>query len=260
MNLLNDSLLKLHLGPATAFDTLAIVPLLARTDLRADYLTLDAAVAQGCARVTEVDEVGPGEAGGTYCENAGSRDVLCVTAEQRLAVPGARTRTAILIGPGGRARVPSLPSAHRFLRPQQLDVFDATEERLRQFARVFHALPRQVGGVFVINDEPVGLEVFDAPETFASVFPQLVRNYALDALATPADRHRRPVTRCAEAFIAQVVVAAAEHRAARGEGDELRLASRRITGGALVARDRLVHLAAFHRVPETAGMAQAALH
>ena len=54
---------------------------------------------------------------------------------------------------------------------------------------MFHALPRQVGGVFVINDEPVGLEVFDAPETFAAVFPQLVRSYALDALALRAPDH-----------------------------------------------------------------------
>jgi len=137
-------------------------------------------------------------------------------------------------------------------------VFDAQECRMGQFARVFHALPRQVGGVFVINDEPVGLEVFDAPETFAAVFPQLVRSYALDALALPQTGHRHPTIRCAEAFVTQVVVAAAEQRSIARSGstpaaraDEHRLQSRRITGGAIVARERVVHLAAFHRHPES---------
>jgi len=256
MNLLNESLLKLQLGPATAFDSLAVVPLLARTDTRADYLTLEAAVAQGAARVTEVAQGSVvGEAGGLYCENAGNRDVLYVAPEPRLSVPGARVRPSVLVGPGGRARVAHLPSAGRPVQPHQFDVFDSTEFRLGQFARVFHALPRQVGGVFIINEEPVGLEVFDAPETFAAMFPQLVRSYALDALNVGSGSHRLPGARCAEAFIAQVVVAAAEkqlghaaaHRANAPHADEVRLQSRRITGGALLARDRVVHLAAFQR-------------
>jgi hypothetical protein len=234
MNLLNESLLNLHLGPASAFDNLAVVPLLARTDASADYLTLEAALADGTARVME----------GTAAEAGGLQ------------------RPSLLLGPGDRARVSHLPSLARPAQPQQFDVFDANEYRLGQFARVFHALPRQVGGVFVINDEPVGLEVFDAPETFAAVFPQLVRSYALDALTLPQGGHRRPTIRCAEAFVTQVVIAAAEQRTAATrrhasvgapglrQQDVVGLQSRRITGGALVARDRVVHLAAFHRHPE----------
>lgn len=258
MNLLNESLLNLHLGPASSFDNLAVVPLLARTDAAADYLTLEAALAQGTARVTSGVS---GEASGLYCENAGDRDVLCVAPEPRLSMPGVRQRPSLLLGPGDRARVSHLPSLRQPAQPRQLDVFDANEYRLGQFARVFHALPRQVGGVFVINDEPVGLEVFDAPETFAAVLPQLVRSYALDALALPQTGHRRPTIRCAEAFVTQVVVAAAAQRANRiGQPSmpiqsalataEIRLENRRITGGALVARDRVVHLAAFQRQPE----------
>ncbi len=256
MNLLNESLLKLQLGPATAFDSLAVVPLLARTDTQADYLTLEAAVAQGAARVTAVAQGAVvGEAGGLYCENAGSRDVLYVAPERRLSVPGARVRPSMLVGPGGRARVAHLPSSGRPVQPHQLDVFDSTEFHLGQFARVFHALPRQVGGVFIINEEPVGLEVFDAPETFSAMFPQLVRSYALDALNAGRGTQRPLGMRCVEAFIAQVVVAAAEkqlgtaatHRANAPHADEVRLQSRRITGGALLARNRVVHLAAFQR-------------
>ena len=256
MNLLNESLLKLQLGPATAFDSLAVVPLLARTDTQADYLTLEAAVAQGAARVTAVAQGAVvGEAGGLYCENAGSRDVLYVATERRLSVPGARVRPSMLVGPGGRARVAHLPSSGRPVQPHQLDVFDSTEFHLGQFARVFHALPRQVGGVFIINEEPVGLEVFDAPETFSAMFPQLVRSYALDALNAGRGTQRPVGMRCVEAFIAQVVVAAAEkqlgtaatHRANAPHADEVRLQSRRITGGALLARNRVVHLAAFQR-------------
>jgi hypothetical protein len=256
MNLLNESLLKLQLGPASAFDSLAVVPLLARTDTQADYLTLEAAVAQGAARVTAVAQGAVvGEAGGLYCENAGSRDVLYVAPERRLSGPGGRIRPSMLVGPGGRARVAHLPSSGRPVQPHQLDVFDSTEFRLGQFARVFHALPRQVGGVFIINEEPVGLEVFDAPETFAAMFTQLVRSYALDALNAGRGMQRPLGMRCVEAFIAQVVVAAAEkqlgtaatHRANAPHTDEVRLQSRRITGGALLARDRVVHLAAFQR-------------
>ena len=258
MNLLNDSLLKLQLGPITALDRLAVVPLLARTDTQADYLTLEAALAQGSARVTAVSASATGESGGLYCENAGHRNVLYVAPEPRLSVPGGRLRPSLLVGPGGRARVSPLASMNRHTPPQQLDVFDTAEHQLGQFTRVFHALPRQVGGVFLINDEPVGLEVFDAPETFAALFAQLVRSYALDALARPASRHQRTGLRCAEAFIAQVVVAAAERSSVHDTSAAVALSSQRITGGALLSKNRVVHLAAFQRHP--AGNPFDALH
>lgn len=75
--------------------------------------------------------------------------------------------------------------------------------------------------------------------------PKLVRSYALDAIATQSDLRQPPAARTVRAFV--VHVAAADVRRARGVGlgEEVRLAGEGLAGGALVDRDRVVHLSPF---------------
>ncbi len=96
------------------------------------------------------------------------------------------------------------------------DVFESRDGELQQYAQAFHALPRQVGAVFIVDEggrrRPgavplAGLELFDAAPTFARAVP---------------DRFK-----------------------ALGEGEDLRITRPDLVGGGLVARGRLVHLAAY---------------
>ena len=53
---------------------------------------------------------------------------------------------------------------------------------LDEFVAAFTPVERQVGAVFFVNGRAAGLELFDAPRTWRTLAPKLIRSYALDAL------------------------------------------------------------------------------
>ena len=59
---------------------------------------------------------------------------------------------------------------------------------LNQYVGAFRVAADQVGAVFAINGEVVGLEAFDSTRPYQVVADKLIRSYALDAIA--ADRER----------------------------------------------------------------------
>ena len=58
MKLIIDTASKVKIGTPTTFRNLAVFPLLAGNGTAADYLTLDEALSQKCATITEVSEGG----------------------------------------------------------------------------------------------------------------------------------------------------------------------------------------------------------
>jgi hypothetical protein len=131
------------------------------------------------------------------------------------------------------------------------DAYEQAEASLGDFRRRLRARPGQAGAVFAVNGRIAGLELFDAPETFAKLFPKLLDSYAMDALEPPGITSRRP-TKFAREFLARVSRARAEGYAAVGDGRSLRLEGERVIGGALEADGWLVHLSAFE-LPEGPG-------
>lgn len=112
-------------------------------------------------------------------------------------------------------------------------------------AYVAHLQPAagQIGAVFAINGQARGLELFDHPQTFSGLLPKLVRSWALDAIdeeGTPAAGGLD-----AQGLLAQTAAAEVSEHPALGEGRDLRLSAPGLTGAALVARGRVVHLCAF---------------
>jgi hypothetical protein len=146
------------------------------------------------------------------------------------------------------------------------DVFESRDGELQQYARAFHALPRQVGAVFIVDEggglrpgaPPLaGLELFDAAPTFARTLPKLVGTFALEALvrgggiavapASAGDETRQAAYagHLAAQLVADVARAVPDRFKALGEGEDLRITRPDLVGGGLVARGRLVHLAAY---------------
>lgn len=127
------------------------------------------------------------------------------------------------------------------------DVFDRYDGTLESTERAFAAQTGQVGAVFAI-DGAMGVDLFDAPESFATYLPKLVRSWAMDAMSRAA-RSRRGASSSNDADAAQLLNAVAHasvtrHRAV-GLGEDLRLAADRLSGGALEHEDVVVHLTAF---------------
>jgi len=145
------------------------------------------------------------------------------------------------------------------------DVFESRDAELRHYAQAFKALPRQVGAVFIVEEGGArrpgapalaGLEVFDAAATFARTLPKLIGTFALEALvrgdapaAAPAGddaaRHAAHAAHVAAQLVADVARAVPDRFKALGEGEDLRITSPDLVGAGLVARGRLVHLAAY---------------
>ncbi|MEZ5573913.1 MAG: DUF6569 family protein [Halioglobus sp.] len=129
------------------------------------------------------------------------------------------------------------------------DAYDLFSGSVEEYVKAFLALETQVGACFSINGKIRGIELFDVSETCEKLLPKLIRSYALDAieerLATDT-----PAEQSVADFIAAVAAASADSFKALGEGQDLRLRSDSVAGGALAARERVVHLCAFsHATP-----------
>jgi len=117
---------------------------------------------------------------------------------------------------------------------------------LEPFVAAFEAHDNQVGACFAINGRIRGLDLFDASDTCAKLLPMLIRGYALDAI------EERQAPRASEpqdmrAFLQAVAQCPVDCFNALGEGEDQRIRSAAIAGGALAARGRIVHLCAFNR-------------
>lgn len=120
---------------------------------------------------------------------------------------------------------------------------------LDQFVTGIPTAAGQAGAVFAINGQVRGLELFDFAETFRKLAPKLVRSYALDAI--DEENSAAPVMASAVADLLQNCQRAdAAVFPSLGEGEDVRLTGHGLAGGALVARDRVIHLCAF-RVAES---------
>jgi hypothetical protein len=126
-------------------------------------------------------------------------------------------------------------------------------------ARAFPC-PAGVAGVAVgIGGQLVAVELFDAASTLAEQWPRLVEGAAsayadhrraVAAGIAPRETHRHPDEGALARMLGRAVAATAQAIVGPsvGEGFDVRLAGRKIRGGALVVGDRPVHLELF-RVP-----------
>jgi hypothetical protein len=123
---------------------------------------------------------------------------------------------------------------------------DACVERCQPIAR-------QVGALFTIDHAIVGFDLFDSPDTLRSLLPKLVRSVALDALDRGGERVSPPtahadhgtVTFATGLFLGTVSTAGSHASPGVGLGTNLRLTGQGVTGAALAAEGRVVHLSAF---------------
>ena len=125
---------------------------------------------------------------------------------------------------------------------------DSYEQRRQSLEEYVQALPMvkdQVGVAFALNNRLVGLDLFDHPHTLSRILPKLVRSHAMEALREPDTVAEVASVDAARDFIGEIVNATTTRYPAVGEGEDLRLESNQIVGGALEARARLIHLCAF---------------
>ncbi len=125
------------------------------------------------------------------------------------------------------------------------DLYEGHRARVEDYLEALPAAAGQRGALFAVDGIPVGLDLFESPDTLAALLPKLARSYALDAIET-AGAERPPAEReVALSFLEQVRAAKGEVFPAVGLGEDLRLTGPTLAGGALVLDGALVHLCAF---------------
>ena len=307
MKVIIDTASKVRIGAPTTFKNLTVFPLLAGNGTAADYLTLDEALSQKFATITEVSE------GGSVPElkfvNSSGKRIFLLDGEELVGAKQNRVLNLSILVPAGKTIVipvscvesgrwhhrsrdfSSAPRAHyaegRARKMAQVsesmkssgrrtsnqgevwrnisekfskfgsssptsamsDIYEQQSGGLEEYVGSFAPAAGQVGAVFIINGRIVGLDLFDFPETFQKLLPKLLRSYGLDALdrARSASAEAQPLPSETEVdrFLKEVMAAEVAEFPAIGHGQDFRLTGSSLTGAALAADDRVVHLSAF---------------
>jgi hypothetical protein len=141
------------------------------------------------------------------------------------------------------------------------EAFENRSAEVNRYVGAFRWQEGQTGALFAIDGQPAGLDVFDHPRTCQKMLERLARGYALDAVES---RIRRTAENSGEeassgggqspgngsaaalrAWMDSIGEAEVFTRVAIGRGDHVRVESNKITGAALWAEDRYIHLCAF---------------
>jgi hypothetical protein len=127
------------------------------------------------------------------------------------------------------------------------DVFESYEDKLSEFIDKFKLIEWQVGAIFAINGQVLGLECFGCHDTFKRFFNKLVKSYALDALDSPKEQSKSVPPDKARRFIASVIKSNEENHPSLGLGENITFESRIVSGAALVEGNSVLHLSAFKK-------------
>ena len=125
-------------------------------------------------------------------------------------------------------------------------VFEDYEGKLGQYVANLHCVENQVGAVFSVKGQVTGVEFFDKADTCRLLMPKIIRSYALDAIDPAYLPNHQSGINTPQGLLEVIAGAGFSTHKAVGEGEDLRFDSTpNIAGGALFARDRVVHLCAF---------------
>jgi hypothetical protein len=129
------------------------------------------------------------------------------------------------------------------------DISQSRRRAIEEYLRGTDIADTQVGAIFAINGIVAGLELFECAGTLRAYMPKILRSYALDAVANHTPQSATATTDDARRFLDSVLEIEAQSFPAIGLGEDVRLNSVTISGGALLHEGRVIHLAAFRTEP-----------
>ena len=128
------------------------------------------------------------------------------------------------------------------------EIFINNNQLLEEYRTAFTSEPRQVGAIFSINGIVRGVELFDYSQSLSKLYKKLIGSYALDAIDEVNLSSKAESSSSVQTFLHHIKAANLSFYPAVGEGEDIRISTEDISGGALIARERIVHLCAFNSV------------
>ena len=124
-------------------------------------------------------------------------------------------------------------------------LFERHAITVEEFVRAFTCQDCLAGVVFAVSGQALGLDLFDHPSTMRRLFPKLVRSYALDALDAPPEQTGSPDRSIFSELMVRAAAATTFTQPAVGLGKDVRLSGGSVSGSALWAEERYIHICAF---------------
>jgi hypothetical protein len=124
-------------------------------------------------------------------------------------------------------------------------LYDQHARGVEEFVRGFRCEKEQCGVAFAISGRVLGLDLFDNAEVMNKFFEKLVRSYALDALDAAPKEQGRASTEDLSMFVGGIGVATSFSDGAIGLGKDVRFTGSSVSGAALWAQGRYLHVCAF---------------
>jgi hypothetical protein len=124
-------------------------------------------------------------------------------------------------------------------------IYERHASSVEEFARAFTWQEGQCGVAFAIGGRILGLEIFDHAGVMRKFFEKLVRSYALDALDAAPLANEPTSVEAVGALVTQIGAAPSFTEQALGLGKDVRFNGPEISGAALWAQERYVHICTF---------------
>lgn len=128
-------------------------------------------------------------------------------------------------------------------------MYVAYRHNLDEYLGAFSDVPNQTGVIFSVNGFSFGLDIFDSTKALTGSLNKLIESYALDAVDQQIEGKSEKTKFDAQKFLNEIKKANLETYPGVGVGENHRFDNGELSGGALVANERLIHLCAFY-IPE----------
>lgn len=302
-NLIQERIEEVALGEPTIHGQMAVFPILGEEEGTADYITLDEAISNGYARVTEIDK--EGNVPELNFKNECEKRIFLMEGEELVGAKQNRTLNLSIMVPAGKEitvpvtcvesgrwsydsdrfhtsnrvhfakgrrnktasvshsmRVDDMPHADQgevwarisekarkmksYSRTSAMgDIFEDHGKSIEDYVKAFIPVEDQAGMLVLVSNDIAGLDLFDKTKTLKKLMPKLIRSFALDAIERNTKKPYQPNIADAKDLLAKSAVANISAYPGVGEGENIRLQSEEVVGGALAIDNKIIHLSVF---------------
>jgi hypothetical protein len=126
------------------------------------------------------------------------------------------------------------------------DIFEQRRTSIDEHVTRLTVLDDQIGAIFAVDSQVVGMELFDDPQTCGKLMPKLVRSYALGAIRErPGNEDEKSRIRDVTDLLNALGSLDPKRFPAVGLGEDWRMGSDHVDAAAIVHDGRAIHLCAF---------------
>jgi hypothetical protein len=126
-------------------------------------------------------------------------------------------------------------------------IYEQHATALDEYVEALGNVERWRGAAFTVHGRIAGLELFDSTSTWRRLMPKIVRSYAIEALDEQPDA-MGPRNVAPGVLLDALAEAETASFGTSGDGFDVRIVGKSLTGAALIFGSRIVHVAAFAEV------------